>query len=102
MQSLLTQLLGQLPWQLIVAYLINSVGVVLAADQLKKHRPDIKPHLPWLAPIMGALLPVLAQLGSNALGYDLDFAPILGFFSGSVSVTLHQFAHQRKKKRLGL
>lgn len=99
MEALIIQLLGVLPWQLILAHAINMVVVVLAANWLKSHWEEVKPHLPWLAPLIGTALPAAAQFLSAWLGHPIDFSPILGLFSGSAAVAVHQIAKQREKLR---
>ena len=88
--GIMEALLGALPWQLIVAYLVNTVVVVVVANLLKKHWADIKPHLPWLAPLLGMVLPAAAQFLAGVLGHPIDFSPILGLFSGAAAVAMHQ------------
>lgn len=95
-------LLGTLPWQLIVAYLINMVVVVVVANLLKQKWEQIKPHLPWLAPLLGMVLPAAAQFLAGVLGYPIDFSPILGLFSGAAAVAMHQGVKQRRKFKVGL
>ena len=95
-------LLGALPWQLIAAYLFNAVVVVVVANVLKQKWEQIKPHLPWLAPLMGLVLPAAAQFLAGVLGYPIDFSPILGLFSGAAAVAMHQTVKQRRKFKAGM
>ena len=90
--------LAALPWQSIAAFLINSVGVVLLVQLLKKYREQVKPYIPIIAPFLGVALPVAATWLSAFLGIPIDFSPLIGFFAGFGAVGLHQAVKQIRKR----
>lgn len=90
-------LLGTLPWQQIVGFLINTVGVMLIMQLLKTFKPQLRQYIPILAPIVAVAVPALALWLTAMLGVPIDFSLILGFFSGSTAVGLHQVWSQIAK-----
>ncbi len=87
-----------IPWGLVLGFLINTAGVVLIVQVLKKYRSRIKPYIPMIAPLLGAALPVIASWLSVFLGTPIDFSPIIGFFAGFSAVGLHQMVKQFGKR----
>lgn len=70
-------------WQHILALLINSVLVAVAVQLLKQVLPGISGGVKQiLAVVMGPVLLYVQGLISSALGYPIDFAPLIGLFSG--------------------
>ncbi len=92
--------LAAIPWWLILGFLINTAGVVLIVQLLKKYRSQIKPYIPMIAPLLGAALPVIATWLSALTGTPIDFSPILGFFAGFSAVGMHQVVKQIGKRPL--
>lgn len=92
-------LLGALPWQQIVGFLINTVGVMLVMYLLKKYKPQLRRYIPMLAPLVAVALPALAIWLTAMLGIPIDFSLILGFFSGFSAIGVHQIVRQKAKRK---
>jgi hypothetical protein len=101
--SALLPLLAVIPWLEILAYLMPLIilGVV---EIIKKNREWLKPYLPIIAPLLGAVLPIAAAALSGLLGIPIDFSPILaaltGATAGAAAVGVNQIWRQYKKGRM--
>jgi hypothetical protein len=88
-------------WFEIIAYLINSVLVVIAVEGLKKYWPAIKDKygflIPIIAPVAGLAINTGAKLISDYLGYPVDFSPIIAVITGTTAVWFSQVGKQIKK-----
>jgi hypothetical protein len=88
-------------WFEIIAYLINSVLVVIAVEGLKKYWPSIKDKygflIPIIAPIAGLAINTVAKLVSDLIGYPVDFSPIIAIITGTTAVWVSQVGKQIKK-----
>jgi len=88
-------------WQPIVANLINMVLVLVAVELIKKSIPIINASIPWLLPIIAAVIgPVVALIQSYLgawLGVNIDLSSIVAVFTGGSAVALYQFGKQLSK-----
>ena len=88
-------------WFEIIAYLINTVLVVIIVDLMKKYWPVIQEKygfiIPIVAPIAGLVINTLAKLVSDLLGYPIDFSPIIAIITGTTAVWMSQVGKQIKK-----
>jgi len=98
----LIPLLAVIPWTEILAYLMPLIilGVV---EIIKRNKESLKPYLPIIAPILGAVLPFAAVALSGFLGVTVDFSPILAALSGATAgmaaVGMNQIWRQHKKSK---
>lgn len=79
------------------------VIAIVAWLKQKETMAMLKPYLPIIAPIAGALLPVAGQALSVWLGIAVDFGPIIellvpGAIAGSIGVNIYDAVHSLKKK----
>jgi hypothetical protein len=101
--SALLPLLAAIPWTQILAYLMPFIilGIV---EVIKRNREWLKPYLPVIAPLLGAILPIAAIALSGFLGITVDFSPILaaltGAIGGAAAVGVNQIWRQYKKCRM--
>ena len=73
-------------WQQILALFINSILVVVAVQLLKQVMPDIPGGIKQiLAIVAGPLLLYVQGVISGALGYPIDFGPLIAIFAGGTS-----------------
>ena len=88
-------------WQPIVANLINMVLVLLAVELIKKVIPIINESVPWLLPIIAAVIgPAVALLQGYLgawLGINIDLSAIVAIFTGGSAVALYQVGKQMRK-----
>ena len=88
-------------WQPIVANLINMVLVLVAVELIKKSIPFFNASIPWLLPIIAAVIgPVVALIQSylgSWLGVNIDLSSIVAIFTGGSAVALYQFGKQLSK-----
>ena len=96
-------LLAVIPWAQIAAWAMPFI-VLWIVSIIKKNHDELRPYLPVLAPILGAVLPLVAGALGAWLGIAVDFSPILvaleGAMAGAVAVNMHQIWNQRKKQRI--
>ena len=89
-------------YQQIVANFINLVGVLLIVELLKLVIPKLREVVPWVIPIIAAVIgPILAMLQGYLgkwLGFQIDLSPIVAIFTGASAVALYQVQHQRTKQ----
>ena len=90
-----------MPWQQIVANLINTVLVLLAVEGIKKVLPIINASVPWILPIIAAVIgPAVALIQGYVgswLGVNVDLSPIVAIFTGGSAVALYQVGKQFSK-----
>ena len=89
-------------YQQIVANFINLVGVLLVVELLKIVIPKLREAVPWLIPIIAAVIgPIMAILQGYLgawLGIAINLDPIVAIFTGASAVVLYQVQHQRNKQ----
>ena len=99
MEALLA-ILALIPWKNVLAFLL-PVLILGVVQIIKKNREWLKPYLPIIAPILGAILPLAAGALGAFLGIVVDFSPILaalnGAIAGAAAVGLNQVWRQRVK-----
>lgn len=88
-------------WQPIVANLINTVLVLLAVQAIKAIIPQLSAAVPWLIPIIAAIIgPVVAVVQNfltSWLGVPIDLSPLVAIFTGGSAVALYQIGKQWNK-----
>ena len=88
-------------WQPIVANLINMVLVLVAVELIKKAIPIINASIPWLLPIIAAVIgPAVALIQGYLgawLGINIDLSAIVSVFTGASAVALYQVGKQFSK-----
>lgn len=76
----------QIDWQYVVSLLINSVLVVLAVQLLKKFLPELPDSAKQILALVAGPLLMWGQTAlSTALGYPIDFGPLIELFAGLTS-----------------
>lgn len=94
--------LGMLPWKEIAAWLM-PLAIIGIVQLIKKNREHLKPYIPIIAPILGAVLPLAAGALGAYLGIAVDFSPILaalnGAAAGMAAVGINQIWKQHQKNR---
>lgn len=90
-----------IPWKQIIALALPFI--IMAVVWLIKSNYDfIKPYLPIVAPIAGAVLTPAAIALSAWLGVPVDFTPIMdalnGLALGAAAVGIHQIGKQWHKR----
>ncbi len=93
-------ILAALPWKEIMILLL-PILIMGAVQLIKRHKAELKPHLPWIAALLGAVLPPIGIALAAWLGVPVDFSPILialGGAAGFTAVGMHQAVHQIKKR----
>lgn len=80
-------------WQQLVAYFINTIGVVLVTQLLKNYVLPVLPPaaFPIIAGAMGPTLAFLANRISVKLGMPIDLSMIDALFAGGSAVAVNQF-----------
>ena len=75
-----------LDWKYVLALFINSVLVVVAVQILKQFLPGIPGSVKQiLALVAGPLFMYASVAIGNALGYPIDFQPLIQLFTGLTS-----------------
>jgi hypothetical protein len=75
-----------LDWKYVIALFINSVLVVVAVQIIKQFLPAIPGGVKQiLALVAGPLLMWASTAIGNALGYPIDFQPLIQLFTGLTS-----------------
>jgi len=91
-------------WEYFVALLLNSFVIVALVRVLTYYMPFFKTRIGWSLPIItmmiGPLMALVTTAVSDAIGYPVDFSPIVGVFTGGTAVAFHQFGKQRSKLRI--
>jgi len=81
---------------LIVANAVNFVVLVALGQVLKHYVPILRATRPVLMQVLvlaaGYLIPLAANALTAALGYPIDFEPILGALNGAGAITLYHVA----------
>lgn len=86
-------------WMMVLAALINGVGVALAVQALKVYvMPFLSLKVPWLLPViaMGAA-PLIAYATEYLFlltGYPIDLSGILAVLTGTLAVAGYAVARQ--------
>ncbi|NIO41040.1 MAG: hypothetical protein GTO41_13230 [Burkholderiales bacterium] len=75
-----------LDWRYVMALFINSVLVVVAVEIVKSFAPQLPGGIKQvLALVAGPVLMWASTAISSALGYAIDFGPLIEVFSGLVT-----------------
>lgn len=103
--SLIILQMGAVNWPEIAAVLINGALVMIAVQFLKNRGiPWLKANLPWMIPVLpslvGSLLGLLETFLFEWLGYPIDFGPIAGLFTGTLTVQLYEIGDRFKHRKI--
>jgi hypothetical protein len=92
-------------WAEVIAYLINTVLVVLIVQGMNKVWPMIKEKygfiIPLASPIIALAINTIGKVIGDLLGYPVDFSPIVAVITGTTAVWGHQLFHQMKAEKRG-
>ncbi len=89
-------------WKTLFGALINTVIVMGLVQLIKIYIPKINLAIPWLLPLLAAVIGPIVALIQTAiagwLGVPIDLSALVAVFTGGSAVALYQIGKQTHKE----